>query len=100
LKAKVPSDGETLIVPQLGSLLFHTECGILQVAPGEICVIPRAIRFRVDFLDDAARGYICENYGPHLRLPELGRSARRDWRIRGISLHRWRLLRIAQEISV
>jgi homogentisate 1,2-dioxygenase len=66
------ADGEMLIVPQLGRVLFHTECGILQVAPGEICVIPRGIRFRVELLDDAARGYICENYGPHLRLPELG----------------------------
>ena len=66
------ADGELLIVPQLGSLRFHTECGILEVAPGEICVIPRGIRFRAELLDDAARGYICENYGPHLRLPELG----------------------------
>ena len=66
------ADGELLIVPQLGNLLFHTECGILEVAPGEICVIPRGIRFRVELLEDAGRGYICENYGPHLRLPELG----------------------------
>jgi len=66
------ADGELLIVPQLGRLLFHTECGILEVTPGEICVIPRGIRFRVELLDEAARGYICENYGQHLRLPELG----------------------------
>ena len=66
------ADGEMLIVPQLGGMIFHTECGVLEVAPGEICVIPRGIRFRVELLDDSARGYICENYGPHLRLPELG----------------------------
>lgn len=66
------ADGEFLIVPQLGTLLFHTECGILEVSPGEICVIPRGIRFRVELQDSPARGYICENYGPHLRLPELG----------------------------
>src|SRR6202012_4975115 len=35
------ADGELLIVPQLGALEFHTELGILEVAPGEICVIPR-----------------------------------------------------------
>lgn len=66
------ADGELLIVPQLGPLAFHTECGIVEVAPGEVCVIPRGIRFRVELLDEAARGYICENYGPHFRLPELG----------------------------
>lgn len=66
------ADGEFLIVPQLGGLIFHTECGILEVAPGEICVVPRGIRFQVELTGDAARGYICENYGPHLRLPELG----------------------------
>jgi homogentisate 1,2-dioxygenase len=66
------ADGEMLVVPQLGGLLFHTELGKLAVAPGEICVIPRGIKFRVDLLDRAARGYICENYGQMFRLPELG----------------------------
>ena len=40
--------------------------------PGEICVIPRGVRFRVELLETAARGYIAENYGQYLRLPELG----------------------------
>ena len=40
--------------------------------PGEIAVIPRGLRFRVELPDGAARGYICENYGPLLRLPDLG----------------------------
>jgi homogentisate 1,2-dioxygenase len=66
------ADGEMLIVPQFGSLRFHTELGILEVAPGEICVMPRGVRFRVELMDAAARGYICENYGLHFRLPELG----------------------------
>ena len=39
------ADGEMLIVPQLGGLRFHTELGILDVAPGEICVMPRRVRF-------------------------------------------------------
>ena len=66
------ADGELLIVPQLGSLGLYTELGILEVAPGEICVIPRGIKFRVELLDQQARGYICENYGLTFRLPELG----------------------------
>jgi len=66
------ADGEFLIVPQLGALNFHTELGLLQVAPGEICVIPRGIKFRVILQEKQARGYICENYGLPFRLPELG----------------------------
>ena len=66
------ADGELLIVPQLGALRFHTELGILEVAPGEICVIPRGVKFRVVLAEKQARGYICENYGLPFRLPELG----------------------------
>ena len=66
------ADGELLLVPQQGKLLIHTELGILDIAPGEICVLPRGLKFRVELLDGAARGYICENYGLHFRLPELG----------------------------
>lgn len=66
------SDGEMLIVPQLGALRFHTEMGILDVNPGEICVMPRGVKFRVELIDSGARGYICENYGAYFRLPELG----------------------------
>jgi homogentisate 1,2-dioxygenase len=66
------ADGELLIVPQLGALILHTEMGIVDVAPGEIAVIPRGVRFRVALLDQQARGYVCENYGALLRLPELG----------------------------
>ncbi len=66
------SDGELLIVPQSGALLLHTELGRLHVAPGEIAVIPRGMRMRVELLEGEARGYICENYGASFRLPELG----------------------------
>jgi homogentisate 1,2-dioxygenase len=66
------ADGELLIVPQVGSLRVHTELGILQTSPGEICVIPRGLKFRVEVSDGSARGYICENYGALLRLPDLG----------------------------
>jgi homogentisate 1,2-dioxygenase len=67
------ADGEFLIVPQMGKLRFYTELGILDVAPGEICVIPRGVKFRVEQLEgESSRGYICENYGLPFRLPELG----------------------------
>jgi homogentisate 1,2-dioxygenase len=66
------ADGELAIVPQLGALVVHTELGVMDVTPGDICVIPRGVTFRVELPDGPARGYICENYGQYLRLPELG----------------------------
>jgi homogentisate 1,2-dioxygenase len=66
------ADAELLIVPQLGRLRLHTELGVLEIEPQEIAVVPRGVRFRVELLDDAARGYVCENFGALLRLPELG----------------------------
>lgn len=66
------ADGELLIVPQQGKLLFFTEFGKIDVGPGEICVIPRGVIFRVELLDGKARAYICENYGGSFTLPERG----------------------------
>jgi homogentisate 1,2-dioxygenase len=66
------ADGEMLIVPQQGRARFVTELGVLEVANGEIALIPRGLRFRVELPDGASRGYICENYGQMFRLPELG----------------------------
>ncbi|MCB0710830.1 MAG: homogentisate 1,2-dioxygenase [Ignavibacteriae bacterium] len=66
------ADGEMLIVPQLGTLVIHTECGVMDVPPLHIAVIPRGIKFRVVLPDGKARGYICENYGSSFRLPDLG----------------------------
>src|SRR5580692_4844119 len=68
----VDADGELLFVPQQGALALHTELGPLRLAPGEIAVIPRGIRFRVELLDGPARGYLCENYGAPFTLPERG----------------------------
>ncbi|HEY3953670.1 MAG TPA: homogentisate 1,2-dioxygenase [Streptosporangiaceae bacterium] len=68
----VNADGEMLIVPESGSLLLRTELGVLHVAPGEIAVLPRGIRFAADLPDGTARGYICENYGELFTLPERG----------------------------
>jgi homogentisate 1,2-dioxygenase len=68
----VDADGELLLVPQLGGLLLHTEYGRLHVTPGEIAVVARGVRFRVELTGEAARGYLCENYGHAFTLPELG----------------------------
>jgi homogentisate 1,2-dioxygenase len=65
------ADGELLIVPQLGALHIDSEFGRLDAGPGHIVIIPRGVRFRVA-VDRDARGYVCENYGPLFRLPELG----------------------------
>jgi homogentisate 1,2-dioxygenase len=66
------ADGEMLVVPQQGRLRFWTEFGIIDVGPGEIAVIPRGVKIRVELLDGPARGYVCENYGGALSLPERG----------------------------
>jgi homogentisate 1,2-dioxygenase len=68
----VNSDGEMMFMPQQGALLLWTELGRLGVAPGELAVVPRGIRFKVELADGPGRGYVCENYGHAFRLPELG----------------------------
>ncbi|WP_407553902.1 homogentisate 1,2-dioxygenase [Streptomyces sp. Pv4-95] len=66
------ADGELLIVPERGGLLVRTELGLLRAEPGHVALIPRGVRFRVELLDDTARGYVCENYGKPFQLPDLG----------------------------
>ncbi len=66
------ADGELLVVPQEGRLRFATECGVLEVSPGEIALLPRGMLFRVELIDERARGYVCENYGAYFELPERG----------------------------
>ncbi|MEO7128010.1 MAG: homogentisate 1,2-dioxygenase, partial [Rhodoferax sp.] len=66
------ADAEMLIVPQQGRLHVATELGRLDIEPQEIVLIPRGMRFRVELPEGAARGYLCENYGAYLRLPDLG----------------------------
>lgn len=66
------ADGDLLLVPQQGSLLVKTELGCLTLQPHEIAVLPRGIKFKIDLIDGAARGYVLEVYGRPLQLPELG----------------------------
>lgn len=66
------ADGEWLIIPYTGRMQIKTELGILEIAPKEIAVIPRGIVFQVDCLDSQVQGYVCENFGAPLSLPDLG----------------------------
>ncbi|HVG24226.1 MAG TPA: homogentisate 1,2-dioxygenase [Thermoanaerobaculia bacterium] len=66
------ADGDLLLVPELGAIVLRTELGVIEVKPGEIAVLPRGTKFRVELLGSEARGYIAENFGPSFRLPDLG----------------------------
>lgn len=66
------ADAEMLVVPQHGRLRIDTELGVVEVEPQQIAVLPRGIRFRVVLPDGEARGYVCENFGALLKLPDLG----------------------------
>jgi len=65
------ADAEMMLVPQQGALLLATELGKIEVRPGEIALLPRGLKFKVG-VQGPVRGYVCENYGAHFRLPELG----------------------------
>lgn len=71
-KAMVNSDGDFLIVPQVGTLHIKTEFGHFKVEPNEIIVIPRGIRFSVDLEAESVRGYVLEVFKGHFELPSLG----------------------------
>jgi homogentisate 1,2-dioxygenase len=66
------ADGELMFVPQQGDLRLVTEFGVIAIEPGEIAVIPRGVKFRVEVPNGPARGYLCENYGGAFTLPERG----------------------------
>jgi homogentisate 1,2-dioxygenase len=67
----VDADGELLIIPQHGELRIVTELGRMDVSPGTVAIVPRGVKFRVE-VDAESRGYVAENHGLPLRLPELG----------------------------
>lgn len=66
------TDGEMLLVPQDNSIRVFTECGLLDATPGEVILIPKGMKFKVDVPNGPARGYVCENYGSYFTLPERG----------------------------
>jgi homogentisate 1,2-dioxygenase len=71
-RAFVNADGELLFIPEQGRLTLLTELGRIDIAPGQIALIPRGVRFRALLPDGKARGYVAENHGGLFRLPDLG----------------------------
>lgn len=55
-------------------MVLRTEMGVLQVAPNEIAVVPRGIRFAIELGpgSDPLRGYLLEVFSGHFELPDLG----------------------------
>lgn len=66
------ADGELLLLPQQGKIRLETEMGVVEAVPGDLCVVPRGVKFRVMLPEGPARGYLCENYGALLTLPNRG----------------------------
>ncbi|XP_073116348.1 homogentisate 1,2-dioxygenase isoform X2 [Elaeis guineensis] len=52
-------------------LWITTECGKLQVSPGEIVVLP-GFCFAIKLSDCRSHGYVTKVFGIHFQLPELG----------------------------
>ncbi|KAF5627048.1 homogentisate 1 2-dioxygenase [Fusarium sp. NRRL 52700] len=73
-KAYCNTDGDFLMTPQLGIIDIQTEMGRLFVQPGELCVIQRGVRFRINLAEGVpvARGHIVEVWGSMWELPDLG----------------------------
>ncbi|CAK9298956.1 unnamed protein product [Gordionus sp. m RMFG-2023] len=70
-KAFYNSDGDFLIVPQIGTLKITTEFGKMVISPGQICVVQQGMRFSID-ITESSRGYILETFNRHFELPYLG----------------------------
>ncbi|MDE0704634.1 MAG: homogentisate 1,2-dioxygenase [Rhodospirillaceae bacterium] len=66
------ADAEMVLLPETGNVRLRTECGVLDLTPGDFAVIPRGIKIAVDLPDGPSRGYLCENYGAPFELPDLG----------------------------
>ena len=63
----------TLAELDTGNLRVTTEFGLLDVVPGEICIVQRGMRFSVGLQGtNAARGYVLEVFSGHFELPDLG----------------------------
>ena len=65
-------DGDLLLAPERGQLRVQTELGWLEAEPGQLLIIPRGLRFRVELADGEARGFVAELYDGHFQLPQRG----------------------------
>lgn len=67
------ADAEMILVPEKGSLEIKTECGIIEIEPQEIAVVPRGMKCQINPKKNGwSRGYLGENTGAPFILPNLG----------------------------
>ncbi len=67
------TDGDLLILPDTGGLTIRTECGVLEVDPGQLAIVPRGIKMSVARRGaEIVRGYVGESFGRHFELPSRG----------------------------
>jgi len=71
-RAFYDADGDLLLVPEQGAITLLTELGPLDVAPGQIAVVPRGVTFSVLLHGALSRGYAAETFGRAFQLPERG----------------------------
>ena len=69
------ADGEMLFVPQQGNLRFVTEFGRIDAEPGEIVVIPRGVKFRVEITAGPHGAISAKITAAPSRCRSAGRSA-------------------------
>ena len=72
MAAPRPSPTTTPITPRSPPAARPPTAWIIDIAPGEIAVIPRGVKLRVELPGGPARGYLCENHGGAFTLPERG----------------------------
>ena len=81
------ADGEMMFVAQQGNLRLVTEFGRIDIEPGEIAVISRGVKFRVEILRTAPRAAIsAKTTAAPSRCRSAGRSAPTASPIRATSL--------------
>ena len=68
----VNADGELLIIPQQGAIELRTELGRLEIGPGDVGLIPRGMRFRVQLIEAKRAATSRRTTALPFRLPELG----------------------------
>ena len=93
------ADGEMLVLPQLGKLRFFTEQGILEVAPGELCVFPAGSRCGLSYSTSPPAAISARTTVSPSACLTLARSALTGWRTRAIFFRRWRRLKTWMAIS-
>ncbi|KAK0602962.1 hypothetical protein LWI29_038553 [Acer saccharum] len=62
----------TIVPSAMRMLWITTECGRLQVSPGEIVVFTARVPFFCKSSRWSSRGYVAEIFGSHFQLPDLG----------------------------